>query len=197
MDDANEPRKTHATPHGSHSRGKSQPESKTEKESISEEVVLFRKDFEELQERLKKAEDGCSSNLDGWQRERAEFSNYKKRIDRDQVTLSQSITGTVIKKYLPVMDDLDLALKSRPKEGDGAAWASGIELIQRKLMNILESEGVTPISENKVQFDPTIHEAVTHEDNADFDSGEVIEVIRNGYKLGDRILRPAVVRVAR
>ena len=197
MDEPNEPRKTHATSHGTHARGKSQPDTKQEQQAELEEIVLSRKELDELQERLKKAEDGCSSNLDGWQRERAEFSNYKKRIDRDQVSLGQSITGSVIKKYLPVMDDLDLALKSRPKEGEGAAWAAGIELIQRKLMSILESEGVTPIFENKVQFDPTIHEAITHEDNAEFASGEVIEVIRSGYKLGDRILRPAVVRVAR
>ena len=140
--------------------------------------------------------EGCA-NLDGWQRERAEFSNYKKRIERENELLHQNITGSVIKKYLVILDDLDLALKSRPKEGDGAAWSEGVELIARKLQSILDSEGIERIFQNKVQFDPNLHEAISNEENPEFESGEIIEVVRQGYKLGDRILRPAMVRVAR
>jgi molecular chaperone GrpE len=146
---------------------------------------------------LEKTRAEACANLDGWQRERAEFSNYKKRIERENELLHQNITGSVIKKYLVILDDLDLALKSRPKEGDGAAWAEGVELITRKLQSILDSEGIERINQNKVQFDPNLHEAISNEENPEFESGEIIEVVRQGYKLGDRILRPAMVRVAR
>lgn len=163
-------------------------------ESSSREL---RHEIDTLKAELDKAKADACNNLDGWQRERAEFSNYKKRIDRENEQLHQTITGSVIKKYLVVLDDLTLALKSRPKEGEGAAWADGIELISRKLQTVLDSEGIERIDQNKVQFDPNLHEAISHEDNPDFESGEVIEVVRQGYKLGDRILRPAMVRVAR
>ena len=103
----------------------------------------------------------------------------------------------MIKKYLVILDDLELALKDKPSDPAGAAWASGIELITRKLYTILEGEGVKRIYENKVPFDPNIHEAISHEENPEFESGEVIEVFRQGYTLGDRTLRPAMVRVAK
>ena len=150
-----------------------------------------------LKEELTKAQADCKANLDGWQRERAEFSNYKKRIDRDNATLNQTITGSVIKKYLVILDDLELALKAKPTSTDGAAWAEGVELISRKLQSILDSEGIERINQNKIPFDPNLHEAISNEEVAGFESGEVIEVVRQGYKLGDRILRPAMVRVAR
>ncbi len=154
-------------------------------------------EIEKLKTRLLELENEATSNLDGWQRERAEFSNYRKRVERDHAQSRQDITGAIIKKYLVVLDDLELALKDKPKSGQGEAWANGIELIARKLLSIIEAEGVERISQNKVLFDPTIHEAISSEENADFESGEVIEVIRHGYKLGDRVLRPAMVRVAR
>ncbi len=160
-------------------------------------VQISAEELAQLKSDLEKARNEAAANLDGWQRERAEFSNYKKRIEREQAQLTQTITGSVMKKFLAVVDDMDRALKSRPKQGDGAGWAEGIALIERKLRSILESEGIERINQNKVQFDPNMHEAISHEDNPDFESGEVIEVVQQGYKLGDRILRPAMVRVAR
>jgi molecular chaperone GrpE len=170
-------------------------------ETVESSVILenekLKKEISALNSRLLEAETEAATNLDGWQRERAEFSNYKKRIERDHQLSKQDITGTIIKKYLVILDDLELALKNRPKDAAGSAWANGIELIARKLYSILEGEGVEFICKNKLQFDPTIHEAISNEENADFESGEVIEVVRQGYKLGDRTLRPAMVRVAR
>lgn len=161
------------------------------------EDLVPRKDYDHLKEELESTQKTCAANLEGWQRERAEFSNYKKRIEREQAQLNQTITGSIMKKYLVILDDLDLALKSRPAEGEGAAWAAGIELVARKLNSILEAEGIQRIYESNVPFDPNIHEAISHEDNQDVESGNVIEVVRQGFKLGDRILRPAMVRVAR
>lgn len=154
-------------------------------------------DYESMKKEFEKATKEAAMNMDGWQRERAEFANYKKRIDRDQAQLHQTVTGSVIKKYLVILDDLDLALKNRPDSGDGAAWAEGIELIVRKLQAVIDGEGIDRINQNKVQFDPNLHEAISNEDSPEFESGEIIEIVRQGYKLGDRILRPAMVRVAR
>lgn len=135
--------------------------------------------------------------FEGWQRERADFNNYKKRIERDQKLMTQSITAGVIKKYLVVQDDMERALKSRPKEGEGAAWAEGIDLILRKLQNVLDSEGIQQIPADGLEFDPNIHEAISNEDSPDHESGQIIEIIQQGYTIGDRVLRPALVRVAR
>ena len=175
----------------------STPKDTAGSEGKTSKVIHLLSEVEALNERIAALEQESNTNLEGWQRERAEFSNYKKRIERENTMLRQEITGSVIKKYLVVLDDLDLALKNKPKGGSGEAWANGIEHIERKLLSIIENEGVERISENRVPFDPTIHEAISSEDNSDFESHEVIEVIRYGYKLGDRVLRPAMVRVAR
>lgn len=153
--------------------------------------------FEEKQQELEKTAAMAAANLDGWQRERAEFSNYKRRIEREQAQQHQYLTGEIIKKYLVILDDMELALKNKPKDGEGAAWAEGIALIARKLQSVIEAEKVERIAENNVPFDPNLHEAISNEENPDFESGYIIEVVRQGYKLGERILRPAIVRVAR
>jgi len=153
--------------------------------------------LEEKQQELEKTAAQAAANLDGWQRERAEFSNFKRRIEREQAQQHQVLTGEIIKKYLVILDDMELALKNKPKDGEGAAWAEGIALIARKLQSVIEAEKVERICENNVPFDPNLHEAISNEENADFESGYIIEVVRQGYKLGERILRPAMVRVAR
>jgi molecular chaperone GrpE len=92
-----------------------------------------------------------------------------------------------------VLDDLELALQNRPADN---AWANGIELIARKLQNILESEGVKRIEAKGLAFDPNFHDAITNEPSEEVESGHVIDVVRNGYMLGERVIRPASVRVA-
>jgi molecular chaperone GrpE len=134
--------------------------------------------------------------LDGWQRERAEFVNYKKRMDREREQLKVNITGNVIRSYLEIIDDLELALKNKPAKGEGPTWAEGIELIYRKFLTMLETEGIKPMQVEGQIFDPNLHEAISQEPNEDFESGEIIEVVRNGYSIGERVLRPASVRVA-
>jgi molecular chaperone GrpE len=135
--------------------------------------------------------------LDGWQRARADFANYKKRIERDQAQTYQNAAGSLIKRYLEIVDDLDRALKNRPQSGEGAAWAQGIDLIYRKFLSILEAEGVKPIEAEGQPFDPNLHEAITQEESPEHESGAVIEVVQQGYQLGDRVLRAARVRVAK
>jgi molecular chaperone GrpE len=158
-------------------------------------------EYNALAEELQQAQEKTKDYFDGWQRERADFANYKRRIERDQQSLAQNITGEVAKKYLGVLDDLERAMKNRPTEGapggEAMAWASGIELIMRKVQAILEAEGVRRIPAETEEFNPTRHEAITYEDSPDHKSGEIIEVVQQGYTLGDRVLRPALVRVAR
>ena len=112
--------------------------------------------LEEKQQELEKTIAQAAANLDGWQRERAEFSNFKRRIDREQAQQHLVLTGEIIKKYLVILDDLELALKNKPRDGDGAAWAEGITLIARKLQSVIEAEKVERICENNVPFDPNL-----------------------------------------
>jgi molecular chaperone GrpE len=154
-------------------------------------------EYADMQREMDRLRDLVKENQDGWQRERADFSNYKKRVERDTSQMTQNLKADVIKKYLQVLDDLERALKVRPAEGDGAAWADGIELVVRKLQSVLDAEGIQRIPAENEMFDPTRHEAITHEDSPDHESGQVIEVVQQGYTIGDRVIRPALVRVAR
>jgi molecular chaperone GrpE len=101
--------------------------------------------------------------------------------------------GDIVKKILPVLDDLERSLAHRP-EGD--SWANGMELIARKFQTILENEGVKRIEAAGQPFDPNFHEAISSEPNDEVESGHVIAVMQNGYMLGERVIRPAMVRVA-
>jgi molecular chaperone GrpE len=168
-----------------------------ETEAVAEEMSIederVKANFDALQSQLAEAEAKVSEYKDGWARSQAEFQNYKKRIERDNELMYASMKGDIIKKVLPALDDLERALQNRPADD---AWASGIELIARKLQNILESEGVKRIQAQGMPFDPTFHEAITHEPSEDVQSEHVIAVVQNGYMLGERVIRPALVRVA-
>ena len=151
-------------------------------------------ELESLRKRLEEAEAKAAENLDGWQRAVAEFHNYKKRIDRDRESDKAIMKGDLIKRVLPVLDDLERALQNRPAED---AWANGIELIKRKLQALLEAEGIKRIEAEGAMFDPNFHEAISYESADGLESGRVIAVIQNGYMLSDYVIRPAMVRVAR
>ena len=161
---------------------------------FSEEIEVD--ENEALREEILTLQQQSGEYLDGWQRERAEFSNYKKRTDRERQQLQHNISGNVIRKYLEILDDLERALQNKPTDEEGATWAEGIELVYRKFLTALEAEGVVPMEAANQQFDPNLHEAISQEPNDDFESGQVIEVVRSGYMLGDRVLRPASVRIA-
>ena len=160
-------------------------------------VTVPLKDFAAQMKEIDDLKEQAQTNLEGWQRERADYSNYRSRVEREQSQKKQDLAVEVIKKYLAISDDINRALKARPTEGEAASWAEGIELISRKLANILDCEGLTPIDAEGKQFDPRIHEAISHEESDGHESGEVIEVVQKGYMLGDRVIRPAMVRVAK
>lgn len=153
-------------------------------------------ELEALRQELEQARSKSDEYMDGWQRSRAEFANYKKRVEREQAQAYQNAAGSILKRYLEVIDDLERALKNRPQDGEGKAWADGIDLVYRKLTTLLDNEGVKPMQVLGQQFDPNLHEAVMMENNPAYQSGQIIEVFQQGYMLGDRVLRPAMVRVA-
>ncbi|GJQ36635.1 MAG: nucleotide exchange factor GrpE [Anaerolineales bacterium] len=148
---------------------------------------------EALIQQLKEAESKMIEYKDGWARSQAEFQNFRKRVERDNESFKVSTKGDIIKKVLPVLDDLERAMLNRPADD---AWANGIELVMRKFQNILDMEGVTKIEAKGAAFDPNFHEAISHEPSEEVESGHVIEVIQSGYVIGERVLRPALVRVA-
>ncbi len=163
-------------------------------EAHDSEMEALEKRLDEQDTRIKALEAKAAENLDGWQRAVADFQNYKKRVDRDRESDKAIMKGDLIRRFLPVLDDLQRALKDRPA---GSPWADGIELITRKLESILKSEGLTRIEAEGQPFDPTYHEAISYEPADGVESGHVIGVVQNGYMLGDYIVRPAQVRVAR
>jgi molecular chaperone GrpE len=162
--------------------------------SLPEELV---EEIKNLSKHLQKTQQKSEEYLDGWQRSRAEFANYRKRVERERQQIYQNTASEIIRRYLDVLDDLERALKNVPEDPATAEWAKGIDLIFRKLLTILESEGIKPMDAQGAEFDPNLHEAISQEDNPEVESGHIIEVVRTGYMIGDRVLRPATVRVAR
>lgn len=151
-------------------------------------------ELQALKQRLAEAEAKSAENLDGWQRAVAEFQNFKKRLERDRDVDQTLMKGDIIRKFLPILDDLERALQERPQEDP---WSEGIELIRRKLNALLEAEGLKRIEAEGEIFDPNFHEAISTEPVDGMESGRVVAVVQNGYMLGDRVIRPAQVRVAR
>ncbi len=149
--------------------------------------------LEELQQQLAEAQAQAAEYREGWQRAVADFQNYRKRVEAEKNEAYQTALANIILRYLPILDDLERALATRPPE---LAWADGIELIYRKWKALLESEGVQPVPAEGEVFDPRFHEAIAQEAAENCESGRVIAVIRQGYRLGERVIRPALVKVA-
>jgi molecular chaperone GrpE len=146
-----------------------------------------------LENELIKALAEAAEYKDGWQRAVADFQNYRRRVDAERLETYQLATGSILKHYLPILDDMERALAARPAD---LPWVDGIELIYRKLQGILESEGLKEIQAEGKPFDPNYHEAIAQEPAEGIESGIVVAVVQKGYMLGERVIRPAQVRVA-
>jgi molecular chaperone GrpE len=153
--------------------------------------------LESLQVELEAAQAEAIKNLEGWQRAVADLANYKRRQEEQASRQRQDITANIIKDILPALDDLDLAFRNLPDSlaEQEAGWVEGFRLVQRKLLQTLEKNNIKAIDADG-EFDPNLHEAVTYEDNPDHDSNTIIAELRRGYMIGERVLRPALVRVA-
>ena len=130
-------------------------------------------------------------------RKTAELDNYRKRIERERAEVDQAAATDLLTELLPLIDDLERALAVDADTDAVTAYRAGVELIHKRLLGIVEKRGVTPIDTNGQEFNPHYHQAVAHEVSADHDEGQIIDELRRGYMLGGRLLRPAMVRVAK
>jgi len=133
---------------------------------------------------------------DRWLRKGAEFDNYRRRIERERREQADQSVVDLLEELLLVVDDFDRALKVDPGEGTNA-YLKGVELIHGKLHDLLRRQGLKPIEALGADFDPNVHQAVVHEESPEHREGEVIGELRKGYTLNDRLLRPAMVKVAK
>jgi molecular chaperone GrpE len=149
----------------------------------------------ELRERAAKADEHWDRLL----RTAADFENFKKRAARERIEAAQSAGATLLQKLLPVLDHFEMAqTAAQTAEGDKlASLQAGIAMIQQQLKGILAETGLEEIDATGKPFDPTLHEAVSQMETADVPEGRVVQQIRKGYKLRDRLLRPATVIVAK
>jgi len=129
-------------------------------------------------------------------RKTAEFDNYRKRIERSRREQADEAVVGLLGEILNVVDDFDIALTVDAGEG-GAAYRKGVELIHAKLQDLMAKYGVKPIEALGADFDPNRHQAVIHEESPEHREGEVIDELRKGYMIGDRLLRPSMVKVAK
>jgi molecular chaperone GrpE len=148
-----------------------------------------------------------SSELSDLQRERddykdrllrksAEFDNYRKRIERERREQADQSVVDLLQELLLIVDDFDRALTVDAGDS-GGAYRKGVELIHGKLHDLLRKQGITPIASLGADFDPNLHQAVVHEESPEHREGEVIGELRKGYMMNDRLLRPAMVKVAK
>ncbi len=148
---------------------------------------------QQAQDEKKKAEE----YLDNWRRSAAEFTNYKRRIEKERADYAQYANSVLLARLLDVMDGFDAAFRAIPEKFRGEPWVEGIRLVEQKLARVLETEGVKPIPVEGKDFDPNYHEAMFYEPTPGQPEGRITGEFQRGYFLGDRVLRPARVKVAK
>ena len=156
------------------------PQQQQQDESQPDPLEELRRERDALQDRLL--------------RTAAEFDNYRKRMDRERRDLADHAAGEAIKDLLPIIDNLERALQASAQDDP---LRKGVELIHKQMLEMLRKRGVTPIEALGADFDPNLHQAVIHEPSPDHREGEVIGELRRGYLIGDKLLRPAMVKVAK
>ena len=152
-------------------------------------------ELNEAQQELARAREQADDNLRNWQRAAADLSNYKRRTEEERAAAGMFANAILLTRLLDVLDDFDRALDNVPPEFH-ESWVEGVRLVERKLGNVLEAEGVTPIEAAGQTFDPNLHEAVVHEETTEYPDNTVIGEVQRGYLLHGKVLRPSLVRVA-
>ena len=173
-------------------REEAQPEPIVDFDSlpVAEQITILRRDLDEAREEL-------GQSREQLQRSQADLSNFRRRTEEEQVAMRQDANRRLIMNLLPVVDELELAISHLGNGLAGDSWVEGVKLIHRKAYGVLEAEGLSKIETVGAQFDPLQHEAVGIVDSEEQPSGYVVEALRNGYKLRDRVIQAAQVVVAR
>jgi len=149
-------------------------------------------DIETVKQALAEEKERAEANLANWQRSQADFINYKRRSEQEKEEIGKFATSILMLSLLPIVDDLERAFDSIPPHLAQLTWVDGIRLIERKLQASLEAQGLSPIKAIGEPFDPNLHEATMYRKG---EEGIVIEELQKGYKLHDKIIRPAMVVV--
>ncbi|TMB88340.1 MAG: nucleotide exchange factor GrpE [Chloroflexi bacterium] len=149
-----------------------------------------------LEAKIAELEAAAAEAKDRHLRLAADFDNYKKRSRQEQLETIQHASAELIARLLPALDDLHKALDHKPA-GIDEPWVKGVELSVRKLEEALGAHGLEAIDAVGKRFDPSVHEAIGHEESAEQPEDTVLQVLRRGYRLRDRVVRPALVKVAR
>jgi molecular chaperone GrpE len=186
---------------GTHGNGPGQPGPRTRAQERIDELDVspakLAAEIESLRGELDATTAKADEYLTGLQRERAEFNNYRRRTTEEREQMLGLAGEDLIRKVLSIADDFDLAIDNRPAELADNSWVEGVTAIDRKLRALLESEGVTAIEASAgTRFDPREHEAIANVPGTGRPEGDVVDVVRRGYKLRDRVIRPALVAVA-
>jgi molecular chaperone GrpE len=176
---------------------KEEPKEEKPQEEIKPQTTELPDDPTELKKLLLQERDKSAEYLDNWRRAAADFSNYKKRIEKDNAEFAKFANVTLIARLLPILDDFDRAFQTIPDNLRDLTWIDGIVLIARKMAAMLEAEGLQPIDALNKPFDPNVHEAVIHEESDKHEDGIVMAELQRGYKLNERVIRPTMVKVAK
>lgn len=161
-------------------------------------VALTYDEYEALENELESLRAAVEEQKDSHLRTMADFDNYKKRIQRDASRTQQDSMTSVLKVFLNAVDDIERALQNQPEMKEVQGWVEGITLIHQKILNQMKNYGVERMEINPgEEFNPNIHEAISQEDHPNFEEGQIIDIVQPGYQISDRIIRPAMVRVAR
>ena len=150
-----------------------------------------------LRDRCEEAEKRADEEHDNFLRTLAEFTNYRRRSREELDQARRFASEDFIIRLLPILDNFDRAIKAAEEIGDFNALHGGVILILRQLQDLLEKEGVQPIEAVGQQFDPNVHEAVMRADTDDYPDNTIVEEFQRGYTLGDKVVRPSMVKVAR
>lgn len=153
-------------------------------------------DLEGLKKRIAELEVEVQENLSGWQRAKADFMNYKKDQERSLAEFRNFANEDIILKLLPTIDSFDLATKHLPEELNNSDWVKGVMCIKGMFESFLKEVGVSSIVSVGEKFDPNVFEAVAEEES-DKEEGVIIEEMQKGYRLGEKVLRPAKVKVSK
>lgn len=152
------------------------------------------KDVETLKARLEEEKSKAESYMANWQRAAADYQNLKRRGEKEREEYGRLATAALVINVLPLLDDLERALQSVDVRLAGLTWVDGIRLIYRKFQAVMEAAGLTEIKTEGETFDPNVHEAVMYGEG---EEGKVVAEVQKGYRLGDRVIRPAMVVVGK
>ena len=167
----------------------------TETTETEEEVVEEKTAEELLQEKVDKLEEELKQSEDKYLRLYAEFENFKRRKNKEIETNNIYKSQKVITEILPSLDNLERALQVESDNEEIKSLLKGVEMVYEGLLNVLKTEGVELIETENAQFDPNYHHAVMQEEDSEKESGAILDTFQKGYKLKDRVIRPAMVKV--